>query len=205
MQNLKNNSYAGIDPGTHVQYFLGGTDKPSLKTAVQICDSQECYGVDFQACASYLATMVQRTLAAKRVNVATATEVDGIKLKNQDGTDQRLPLAKYSSGLYKMLSPKQKEWLWQDRKKAKANMEDIPMAKKRCSQPSNKLTACLESAVAAQKQQISSLTAQNEKMIASLMTSVIEIPQSDPSSDKDKGEDRKMAANKKNSNLTKTS
>ncbi len=75
--------------------------------------------------------MVQKTPAAKRVTVAaTASEVDGIKLKNRDGTDRRLPLAKYSSGVYKMLSPKQKEWLWQDRKKAKANGEDIPVAKK---------------------------------------------------------------------------
>ncbi len=118
--------------------------------------------------------------------------------------DQHLPPAKYSSRVSKMLSPKQKEWLWQDRKKAKANGEDIPMAKKRRSQPSNKLTACLESAVTAQKWQISSLTAQNEKMIASLIASGFENPQSDPSSDKEEGKDCKMAANKKNSNLTKT-
>ncbi len=68
---------------------------------------------------------------AKRVTVAaTASEVDGVKLKNRDDTDRRLPLAKYSSRVYKMLTPKQKEWLWQDRKKAKANEEDIPTAKK---------------------------------------------------------------------------
>ncbi len=63
---------------------------------------------------------------------------------------------------------------------------------------------CLESAVAAQKWQISSLTAQNEKMVAALIASGFEIPQSDPSSNEKDGEDRKMAANKKNSNLTKT-
>ncbi len=103
-----------------------------------------------------------------------------------------------------MLSPKQKEWLWQDCKKAKANGDNIPTAKKRHSQPSTKLTAHLESAVAAQKRQISSLTAQNEKMIASLIASGFEIPQSDPSSDKEEGKDCKMAAKKKNSNLTKT-
>ncbi len=205
MENLKNDGYAGIDPGTRVQYFHGGIDEPSLKTAIQICESQDRYGVDFQAGASYLGTMVQRTPAAKQGNVAaTATKVDGIKLKNRDGTDRRLPTAKYSSGVYERLSPKQKEWLWQDRKKAKANGEDIPTAKKRRSQPSNKSTARLESAVAAQKRQISSLTAQNEKMIASLIASGFEIPQSDPSSDKEEGKDRKMAANKKNSNLTKT-
>ncbi len=39
MQNLKNYGYAGIDPGTHVHYFLGGIDEPSLKTTVQICKS----------------------------------------------------------------------------------------------------------------------------------------------------------------------
>ncbi len=150
-------------------------------------------------------TMVQRTMAAKQVNIAaTATKVDGIKLKNRDGTDRCLPLAKYLSGVYKMLSPKQKEGLWQDCNNAKASGEDIPAAKKRRSQPSNKSTSCFESAVAAQKLQISSLIAQNEKMIASLIASGIEILQSDPSSDEEEGKDRKMAANKKNSNLTKT-
>ncbi len=34
MQTLENEGYAGIDPGTCVHYFLGGIDKPSLKTAV---------------------------------------------------------------------------------------------------------------------------------------------------------------------------
>ncbi len=56
-----------------------------------------------------------------------------------------------------------------------------------------------------QKRQISSLTAQNQKMIAAITASGIDIPDSDPSSgEEDKDKDRKMAANKKNSNLTKT-
>ncbi len=55
-----------------------------------------------------------------------------------------------------------------------------------------------------QKRQISSLTAQNKKMIVALTASGIAIPKSDPSSDEDDGEDHKMAANKKNSNFTKT-
>ncbi len=100
-----------------------------------------------------------------------------------------------------MLSPKQKEWLWQDHKKAKANGEDIPMAKKRHRQPSNKLTFCLESAVAAQKWQICSLTAQNKRMIAALIASGIDIPKSNPSLENDNDKGRKMTANKKNSNL----
>ncbi len=41
-------------------------------------------------------------------------------------------------------------------------------------------------------------------MIASLIASGFEILQSHPSSDKEDGEDCKMAAKKKNSNLTKT-
>ncbi len=88
MQNLKNDGYAGIDPGTHVQYFLEGLDKPSLKNSVQICKSQDHYSTDFQACVSSLATMVQRTPTAKQVNVAaTTTKVNSIKLKNWDGAD----------------------------------------------------------------------------------------------------------------------
>ncbi len=68
-----------------------------------------------------------------------------------------------------------------------------------------KSTSRLESAVAAQKRQISCLTAQNKKMITSLIASGFEIPQSDPSSNKEDREDRNIAANKKISNLTKTS
>ncbi len=103
-----------------------------------------------------------------------------------------------------MLSPKQKEWLWQDRKKAKANGEDIPTAKKRRGQTPPKLSKRLESAVATQKRQISSLMAQNQKMIAAITASGINIPDSDTSSGEEEVEDHKMAANKKNSNLTKT-
>ena len=103
-----------------------------------------------------------------------------------------------------MLSLKQKEWLWQDRKKAKANGEDIPGAKKRRGQTPPKQAKRLEAAVASQKRQISSLTALNEKMIAAMTASGIDIPESDPSSDEEGEEDRKMAANKKNSSLTKT-
>ncbi len=65
-----------------------------------------------------------------------------------------------------------------------------------------KQAKCLESAVVTQK--ISSFTAQNKKMIAALTTSDIEIPDSDPSPGKEDDGDCKMAANKKNSNLTKT-
>ncbi len=112
MQNLKNNSYAGINFGTCMHYFLGGIEEPFLKTAVQICKSQDSYSVDYQACTSYLTTMVQWTPAAKPVkDAATAIEVDSIKLKNWDGTGQCIPPAKYSAGVYKILSPKQKEGL----------------------------------------------------------------------------------------------
>ncbi len=58
MQNLKTNGYAAINFGTRVRYFLGGIKEHSLKTDVQICESQDHYSVDFQACASYLTTMV---------------------------------------------------------------------------------------------------------------------------------------------------
>ncbi len=129
MQNLKMEGYAGIDIGTHICYFLEGIKEPSLKTTVQICKSKDHYSVDFQACTSYFTTMVQKTPPTKQVNIAaTATEVDGIKLKNQDGTDCRLTHAKYSSGVYKMLSPKQKEWLWQDSKMT-ANKENSNLTK----------------------------------------------------------------------------
>ncbi len=103
---------------------------------------------------------------AKQVNIsATATKVDDIKLKNRDSTDQCLPPAKYSGSNYKMHSHKQKEWLWQDYKKAKANIEDIPAAKKKPENPPNKQAKHLESAVASHKHEISTLTAKNEKMI----------------------------------------
>ncbi len=68
-----------------------------------------------------------------------------------------------------MLSPKQKEWLCQDHKKAKVNGQDIPAVKTRWGQPPPKPIKHLESAIAVEKQQFSSLTAQKEKMIAALI------------------------------------
>ncbi len=58
--------------------------------------------------------------------------------------------------------------------------------------------------MATKQRQISSLTAQNKEMIVALTASGIDITDSDPSLDEDDGEDHKMAANKKNSNPTKT-
>ncbi len=54
-----------------------------------------------------------------------------------------------------------------------------------------------------QKRQIISLTTKSKKMIAALIASGIEIPNSDPSLGEEDDKDHKMAANKKNSNLTK--
>ncbi len=44
----------------------------------------------------------------------------------------------------------------------------------------------------------------NNKMIAAMTASGIDIPKSDPSYDEEDGEDCKMAANNKNFNFTKT-
>ncbi len=96
MQNLESDRYAGIDIGTCLRFFLFGIDKLTLKTAVQICESQAFESTDFQACASYLTSIVQKTLLPKRVHVAiTSNKVDCIQVKNRDGTDWYLPPAKY--------------------------------------------------------------------------------------------------------------
>ncbi len=106
MENLKNDGYAGIDAGTHASYFLGGIDEHSLKKAVQICDSQDSYGINYHTCSSYLLMMVQKSSATKQVNAAaTPNVVDGVKLKNWDSTDQCLLPTKYLGSIYKMLSP----------------------------------------------------------------------------------------------------
>ncbi len=69
--------------------------------------------------------MVQKLSAVKQFNIVTTTsKVDSIKLKNRESTYQCLPPAKYLRSVYKMLSPKQKEWLWQDLKYTKANGEE---------------------------------------------------------------------------------
>ncbi len=58
--------------------------------------------------------------------------------------------------------------------------------------------------MATQKRQISSLTAQNQKIMADLIASGFEIPDSYPSSGEEEYEDCKMEANEINSNLAKT-
>ncbi len=69
--------------------------------------------------------MAEKSPATKQVAVAaTETKVNDINLKNRDSKDQYLPPSKYSGSIYKMLSLKQKDWLWQDCKKAKGNWED---------------------------------------------------------------------------------
>ncbi len=114
MDNLKNNGYAGIDISTHVHYFLRGIDKPSVKTAEQICKSQDSYSINFHACTSYLMVIVHKSPAAKQVNIAaTNAEVNGLKHKNRDVTDQCLPPAKYLGHFYKTLS------LWKTTRKPK--------------------------------------------------------------------------------------
>ncbi len=55
-----------------------------------------------------------------------------------------------------------------------------------------------------QKCQISSLTAHNKTMMVALIALGFEIPNSDPSSGDIDSRDHKIAANKKNSNLTMT-
>ncbi len=70
--------------------------------------------------------------------------------------------------------------------------------------PPTKQAKRLESAVVTRKSQISSLTAQDQKMMAGLLASGIDVPDSDPSLGEEEEEDRKMAANKKNFNFTKT-
>ncbi len=126
--------------------FLNMTDKSSLKIAVQIYESQFHYSNDFYACASYLTSMVQKTPVAKRVHIAAAVaEADGIKLKNLDGTDQCIPAAKLLRSIYKLLSAKQKEWLWQDCKKSNADWDIIPGAKGNWGEPPIKQAQCLVS------------------------------------------------------------
>ncbi len=120
-----------------------------------------------------------------------------------DGTYQCLPPAKYLGSVYKVLSSKQKEWLWQECKKAKADGEDIPVANKRCRQSPAKQAKRLELAMVTQKHQISSLTAQNKNMIVTLIASGIEIPNFVPSLGKEDNGDCKIVANKKNSNFAK--
>ncbi len=148
--------------------------------------------------------MVQKTPAAKKVNIAAlTTKVYGVWLKNKDGTIRRLPPAKYSGSAYKMPSAKQKEWLWQDHKKAKGSGQDIPAANGGCAPPANKHAKRLASAVNSHCNRIDNLTAQNKRLIAALSRQGIDIPKSDDLSNEE-GEDCKMAANRKNSSLTKT-
>ncbi len=107
IQNLKANGYTGIDSSTSVCFFLSGIDKPSLKTPVQVCKSQASYSFDFHECASYLASMVQKTSVTEQVQIAaTAAAVDVVKLEKRSGTYCRLPHAKYpdTSTSYYLLS-----------------------------------------------------------------------------------------------------
>ncbi len=81
MNNLNADGCVGIDMSTYLRYFLNRTDVSSLRTAVQICESQFSYSTIFHTCALYLTSMVNKPPATKRVHIAAAaTKVHGIKL-----------------------------------------------------------------------------------------------------------------------------
>ncbi len=184
--------------------IFGKVDKLSLKTVAQIYKSQSHYSTAFYNCVLYLTFMVLKTPDTKKGHIAAAATKDyGTTFKNRDDTDQYLPLAKYTESVSKTLSNKQKEWLWRDHKKDKANEDNILVAKKTRGQPTTKQARRTASAVESHCSQINNQYAQNQKMMAVLVTSGIDIHKSNPSSDKDIGNDHKMAANKKNSDLKK--
>ncbi len=79
---------------------------------------------------------MQKTPATKKIEiVATSAKVNGVKLKNKDGSDLGHLPKKYTRSFLQKLYPKQTERLWQDSKKAKANREDISDAKIRVTSP----------------------------------------------------------------------
>ncbi len=178
--------------------------KPNKSKAMYCCNSPLYFSPHFITVQN-LTTIMQKPPATKQVHIAsTPTEANGIKLKKKDGTDQCLSPAKYSVSIYKMISPNQKYWLWQDCKKAGANGADIPVAKKCWGQPPIKQTQCLASAVESHKSQITTLTAHNQNMMATVVAADIDVPESNPTIREEEGEDHKIAANKKNSHLMKT-
>ncbi len=89
-------------------------------------------------------------------------------------------------------------------KKTKSNGDDILAAKKRWEQPPTKQVKCLASAIQSHQSQINSLTAQNQKMMTAFIALAIDIPKWDSCAEEDDKKDHKIAANKKNPNLTKT-
>ncbi len=106
-------------------------DKPSLETAVQICESQDSYSINFHACALYLTTMVHKSPAAKQVNVAaTTTKVDGVKLENRDSADNASSQSSIQELSTRCSHPSKRIVSGKTTRKAKSNGEDIPAAKK---------------------------------------------------------------------------
>ncbi len=87
MTFLQGGGYNGINHGINVCHFLAGIDESSTKTTVQICASSVLYCVQhwIWAFESYLYPMVQKDLAAKKVEIAAiVTEVNTSKLKKKD-------------------------------------------------------------------------------------------------------------------------
>lgn len=77
-----------------------------------------------------------------------------------------------------MLSAKQKQWLWQDKKKTTASDQDIPTAKSGCGPPPSKQARCLASAVNLHSNKIENLTNQNKRLITALSKQGIDISKS---------------------------
>lgn len=73
-------------------HLFASIDKPSLRTTVQICESQLSYSTDFEACSSHLASMVQKTPEVKGVDApTTAADVDVVKLRTRTVLTKAIP------------------------------------------------------------------------------------------------------------------
>ncbi len=194
-ENFKNDSYAGVDAGSCVCYFLWCVDKPSLKTAVMICKSQDSYIVNFYACTSYLKTIVLNSAAVKQVdNVAVASEVKDIKPKNRM-SQTVISLMQSIQDVSTRCSPQSRKNGSSKTARKPRLMRTYILAAKKWDQSSTKQAIHLSSVVQSHLSKINCLTTQNQKIMETLFSSRIDIGESNPSS-KDEGKDHKMAANK---------
>ncbi len=165
MHFIKANGYAWICSRTHVHYFLRGIDEPSLKTALQICESQVSYSINFHAWASYLTPIVQKTSVTKWVHISAAdSEVNGVKHKNRDCTDWCLPLQSIWEVSIRCSPPNRKRGSCKTARRPRPMGKTSQWQRRDTGSPPAQQTKCLESAVMSHISQINSLTAQNQNI-----------------------------------------
>ncbi len=134
MQNLKTEGSADIDSGHPYATSLGELRSPHSRPLSRSVSSKIITALTFNLALHTSKLWCRRPQPLNKLTLLPLQPRSMASSSRTRTAQTRAYPQPTTLWNYKMLSPKLKEWLWQDHKKAKVNGEDIPAAKKRWGQ-----------------------------------------------------------------------